>query len=723
MIARLYRQDDTLQPALTGALANPSHFIAFSPKLPPSIEYRVGWDMDLLTPFIQDGPEGVAAQEQAPPTSEPLIDAPTPQLWLGFGAGAVIFLLLIMFMIRARVIAPARRRAAAQQAVFEPAGEDAEITFDELEPAVLQTDEILEDEDLFPPSQTSDASSAKDGGDQEPIERSEEVKKSRAPFAGLFSRKNKKEEPDHNDKLDYRETDSGHDNDRLAEVSISETPAVDEELHWDGQPDHPRPVVDELRKLDDDVEARRRQAELEERERLRQETRLRDEAEQSKRLEQEREELYQAARDDARREAEFERRKNEAALEQRLRSLASVERKLSEKADTLGADVNVVQERLTETMEERFAALSAELNQRLEHAAAQSIHAASGPEPTATEMADYVGQELSNLRRFMQDALQRLTKRIDDLSAERDRSAGLSAQLADLKRLVEMKSVRPLKTNLTPLPDLVSSALPQSSYALDAHLSNGRQACCIVNPPGGSAPIAINAHYPVEAFERYLLGGGSSPNDGPAANEYRRAILSHIVDTAEKLISPGETASSAMIYAPSDAIINDLHANFPDLIQDSHRARVWIVSPTSLMATLDAMSAMAEASSAHEDQFENTSAGDDTILAEIDRLRERVARTDGHAFDAPEISTSSDDADPVVTEPDNEIADSGDFFNHEPDSEVLTEQTAEETSKNYRSLSPEEEAFERLEREEALAEADTTPEPGTTIERPPFPLR
>ncbi|MEM9618526.1 MAG: DNA recombination protein RmuC [Pseudomonadota bacterium] len=678
--------------------------------------------MDLLTPFIQDGPEGVAAQEQAPSTSGPLIDAPTPQLWLGFGAGAVIFLLLIMFMIRARVIAPARRRAAAQQAVFEPAGEDAEITFDELEPAVLQTDEILEDEDLFPPSQNSDASPATNGGNQEAVERSEKVKKSRAPFAGLFSRKDKKEEPDHNDVLDHNTTDGGY-HDQLAEVSISEIPAHDEEEHRDEQPDHARPVVDALRKLDDDVEARRRQAELEERERLRHETRLRAEAEQSKRLEQEREELYQAARDDARREAEFERRKNEAALEQRLRSLASVERKLSEKADTLGADVNVVQERLTETMEERFAALSAELNQRLEHAAAQNIHTASGPEPTATEMADYVGQELSNLRRSMQDALQRLTKRIDDLSAERDPSRGLSAQLADLKQLVERKSTRPLKTNLTPLPDLVSSTLPQRSYALDAHLSNKRQASCIVNPPGGGAPVAINAHYPVEAFERYLLEGVSSSSDGPGANEYRRAVLSCIVDTAEKLIIPGETATSAMIYAPSDVIINDLHAHFPDLIQDSHRARVWIVSPTSLMATLDAMSVMAEASSAHKDQIENTSAGDDTVLAEIDRLRERVARTDDHAFDAPEILTSNDDAALAVTELDNGIADSSDFFDHEPNSEAMTEQTAEKASENYRSLSPEEEAFERLEREEALAEADTTPEPDTTIERPPFPLR
>ncbi len=338
-------------------------------------------------------------------------------------------------------------------------------------------------------------------------------------------------------------------------------------------------------------------------------------------------------------------------------------------------------------------------------------------------MADYVGQELSNLRRSMQDALQRLTKRIDDLSAERDRSAGLSAQLADLKQLVERKSARPLKTNLTPLPDLVSSALPQSSYALDAHLSNGRQACCTINPPGGGAPVAINAHYPVEAFEKYLLEGGPSFSDGPATNEYRRVVLSHIVDTAEKLIIPGATATSAMIYAPSDVIVNDLHTHFPDLVQDSHRARVWIVSPTSLMATLDAMSAMAEASSIPKDQFENTSAGDDAILAEIDRLRERVARTNDHAFDAPEISTSNDDAAPAVTEPDNEIADSGDFFDHEPDGDAMTEQTAEKASEHYRSLSPEEEAFERLEREEARAEADTTPEPDTTIERPPFPLR
>lgn len=683
----------------------------------------MGWDMDLLTPFIQNGPEGVAAQEQAPPTSEPLIDAPSPQLWLGFGVGAVIFLLLIMFMIRARVIAPARRRAAAQKAVFEPAGEDAEITFDDLEPAVLQTDEILDDENLFPPSQRSDTSPPKDDSDRTDVERTEEVKKTRAPFAGLFSRKNKKEQPDHNDNLDHAVTDGGHyEDDRLTDVSIAQASPRHEEPYRDEQPSQSRPVVDELKKLDDDVEARRRQAELEERERLRHETRLRDEAEQAKRLEQEREELYQAARDDARREAEFERRKNEAVLEQRLRSLASVERKLSEKADTLGADVNVVQERLTETMEERFAALSAELNQRLEHAAEQSAHGASGAEPTATEMADYVGQELSNLRRSMQDALQRLTKRIDDLSADRERAAGLSAQLADLKRLVEKKPAHPFKTNPVLLPDLVSAIVPQGRYALGVNLSSGKQADCTIAPSGGGAPIAVDASYPVEAFEDYMRESGPSSGGGSAMNEYRRAVLSHIVDAAEKLIITGETATSAMIYAPSDVIVNDLHTHFPDLVQDSYRARVWIVSPTSLMATLDAMNAVAEQSTTHEEQPENTSAGDDTILAEIDRLRERVAGTEDNAFDAPQITTSNDDVAPAFSEPENEIAHSGDLIESEPAAPENASST-EEVGENYRSLSPEEEAFERLEREEAIAESGVKPEPETTIERPPFPLR
>lgn len=40
------------------------------------------------------------------------------------------------------------------------------------------------------------------------------------------------------------------------------------------------------------------------------------------------------------------------------------------------------------------------------------------------------------------------------------------------------------------------------------------------------------------------------------------------------------------MFLPSEAVYAELHANFADVVACSYRARVWIVSPTTLMATL-----------------------------------------------------------------------------------------------------------------------------------------
>lgn len=69
-------------------------------------------------------------------------------------------------------------------------------------------------------------------------------------------------------------------------------------------------------------------------------------------------------------------------------------------------------------------------------------------------------------------------------------------------------------------------------------------------------------------------------------------MLKHIKDIAEKYIIPGETAESALMFLPSEAIYAELHANFRDVVEVSYRSKVWIVSPTTLMATLNTVRAI-----------------------------------------------------------------------------------------------------------------------------------
>ena len=66
----------------------------------------------------------------------------------------------------------------------------------------------------------------------------------------------------------------------------------------------------------------------------------------------------------------------------------------------------------------------------------------------------------------------------------------------------------------------------------------------------------------------------------------------HIKDISEKYIIEGETADGALMFLPSEAVYAELHANFSELVREGFSARVWIVSPTTCMATLNTMRAI-----------------------------------------------------------------------------------------------------------------------------------
>jgi DNA recombination protein RmuC len=708
--------------------------------------------MKMLSPSVQDGSEDVTAQLDASTSSAPFIDGPKPVLWFGFGAFAFIFLVVILLIIRVRVIAPARRNPVNKH-IFEPAGADAEITFDDPDLAPHELDAHKGKEEERKDSITAEAiAHPKDSPDPkhaliednseeiEPLEfpKPAKVKKGRSPFSGLFSRKPKEKKPPHtpDQALDFVTSESAADED-IAKESIGSRPHFTPSNTADELNPLHSPVVDQLQNLNDDVEARRRQAEFDERERIAEEMRLEKEREEEEAaqetmraatLEEERDRIYQSAREDALRDAEFERRKNEAALEQRLRSLASVERTLTEQADTLRTDTLSAQERLDSSLEERFAALSEELNDRLEQAstsikASENEQMLAASQRNAAEMADYVGRELSNLRASIQDALKQMTRRIDNLTATPRDNTDIARELAQLKQMLQNHTTD-VAEERTPLVDLIRTTLPAEQYVFNAALSNGRNADCCVTLPGDRAPFAIDAQYPIEAFDQYKRDVAESGSSAHAKNEYRRAVLSHIIDLGKGMIIPGETADSAFLFAPSDVIVSDLHANFPDLIQDSYHARVWIVSPASLMATLHTLNAvMAPIDEEAPSAAAPTDSQDDEILAEIENLRKRFTDAEQTADDASHNGavtdtieqsrkTQSDDADP--DEPSRHVS-------RGPKAHV--ENGMGDLHKNYRSLSAEEEAFERLEREEELAEATKDEKREPQSGRPPFPLR
>ena len=221
----------------------------------------------------------------------------------------------------------------------------------------------------------------------------------------------------------------------------------------------------------------------------------------------------------------------------------------------------------------------------------------------------------------------------------------LSGNVLSLQDILSNKQTRGAFGEIQ-LHDIVSKALPSDSFTMQATLSNGRRADCLIHLPKPPGPIVIDAKFPLEAYE--ALRRADSPRaQQEAASLFRTSVRVHLRAIADRYIIEGETADGALMFLPSEAVYAELHANFPEVVREGFQLRVWIVSPTTCMATLNTIRAVLK-----DVRMKEQTGAIRRELAElskdIDRLSDRVGNLDRHftmaARDVEEIRTSADKA-------------------------------------------------------------------------------
>jgi len=196
------------------------------------------------------------------------------------------------------------------------------------------------------------------------------------------------------------------------------------------------------------------------------------------------------------------------------------------------------------------------------------------------------------------------------------------------------------------LRDIVGKAMPSDSFTWQATLSNGKRADCLIHLPNPPGPIVIDSKFPLEAYEA-LVNAQTPDQLARAAQLMRQAVRSHIKAISEKYILDGETADGALMFLPSEAVYAELHARFPELVREGFAARVWIVSPTTCMATLNTMRAILKDARMRE-QAGAIRRELGLLFGDVERLGARVENLDRHfsqaAKDISEIKISADKA-------------------------------------------------------------------------------
>lgn len=197
---------------------------------------------------------------------------------------------------------------------------------------------------------------------------------------------------------------------------------------------------------------------------------------------------------------------------------------------------------------------------------------------------------LSNSARNTAQSLGELQQRLKTIDKAQENITKLSGDVLSLQDILSNKQTRGAFGEIQ-LNDIVSKALPSDAYALQATLSNGKRADCLIHLPNPPGPIVIDSKFPLEAYER-LRVAKTDYELQDAARQFKASVRAHIKAISEKYIIEGETADGALMFLPSEAVYAELHANFPEVVRDGFAARVWIVSPTTCMATLNTMRAI-----------------------------------------------------------------------------------------------------------------------------------
>ncbi|MDJ0807072.1 MAG: DNA recombination protein RmuC [Gammaproteobacteria bacterium] len=255
----------------------------------------------------------------------------------------------------------------------------------------------------------------------------------------------------------------------------------------------------------------------------------------------------------------FDERQLEAmkAQQEALQSgMAEVRKQVGEAlvqhADSLGKRL----EGLTENTDQRLKEISGQVERRL----------TEGFEKTTETFT----QVLTHLTRI-DEAQKKITE--------------LSSNVVSLQEVLSDKRSRGAFGEVQ-LNALVRNVMPESGFALQHTLSNGRRADCVLFLPDPTGNVVIDAKFPLEGYQRMQDDQLAESERSRAQRQFRQDIKKHIEDIAAKYIVTGETSDGAVMFIPAEAVFAEIHAHFPDLVEEAFRKRVWLVSPTTMMAIL-----------------------------------------------------------------------------------------------------------------------------------------
>ncbi len=168
----------------------------------------------------------------------------------------------------------------------------------------------------------------------------------------------------------------------------------------------------------------------------------------------------------------------------------------------------------------------------------------------------------------------------------------LTTNVVSLQQVLSDKSARGAFGEVQ-LEALVRDTLPPGVYEFQAAVGEGREkADCVLIMPDGASKMAIDSKFPLSNYRVSIDATQSDISRAQAKKLFAGDVRKHVNDIASKYIQPGVGADSAVMFIPSEAVFAELIGNHPEVVSEAQTKRVWVTSPTNLMAVLHTVRAV-----------------------------------------------------------------------------------------------------------------------------------
>ena len=296
-------------------------------------------------------------------------------------------------------------------------------------------------------------------------------------------------------------------------------------------------------------------------------------------------------------------------IEQLIAAQALSQENLSGQLKMMNDQQSAAASATTKALQESSERLTKSMNERLE------------------QVQDRMGQSLQKSSKETAESVTKLTERLSVIDQAQKNITKLSTEVVGLQHILDDKQARGAFGEVQ-LEAIVEDALPNSAYDFQSVLSNGKRADCLIRLPNPPGSVVVDAKFPLTAY-RNMLNAEDDVGRAAYAKQLGEDVKKHVRDISERYIIPGETADSALMFLPSEAVYAELHAHHPAIIEASYKARVYIVSPTTMMATLTTVRAvLRDVEMRKQAGVIQKEVG--TMLTDVGRLSERVSSLRRH---------------------------------------------------------------------------------------------